>query len=73
MSLTKVSSSPAEIFGCADRVCSTMVVPERGKPTMNSGRGPLFDRRAARHDLQAARREIAAQALGQADAHGSAR
>ncbi len=33
------SSSPAAIFGCADSVCSTSVVPERGKPRMKIGCG----------------------------------
>ena len=31
------SSSPAAIFGCAESVCSTIVVPERGKPTTKIG------------------------------------
>ena len=39
ISLISGSSSPAAIFGCADSVCSTSVVPERGKPRMKIGCG----------------------------------
>ena len=39
ISLISGSSSPAAILGCADSVCSTSVVPERGKPRMKIGCG----------------------------------
>src|SRR5579872_6740585 len=54
------SSSPAAMRGCAVMVCSTMVVPERGKPTMKTGcgtsertpaRGRILRRVAAKNAL----------------------
>ena len=66
------SSSPAEIFGWALSVCSTMVVPERGKPTMKIGwatsartlaRGRRFSRPVVKNALSRSASVRAASAM----------
>ncbi len=62
MAVRLFNSPPATTSGCIDRLCSSRVVPERGKPTTNSGCAPgaLGHRRQAVGALipgESARRE----------------
>ena len=57
------SSSPAAMRGCADSVCSTSVVPERGKPRMKIGCGTSARTVRARDQAQPSGGEEAAQPL----------
>ena len=44
------TSPPPNTSGCAARTCSVRVVPERGIPTMNTGREEVFAARRLRSD-----------------------
>ena len=57
------SSPPARIAGCAASTCSSSVVPERGKPTTNSGCGTSLAARGARQPREGVAREEALEPL----------